>query len=209
MAAVLAVALARWRACAGCCCEAMPSHTWAPVETARAHAVTHQLTVVPSVHHHHWAATLSDSLQLPQRRQVVCDARGGDPVQPRRCQVHRRLATGHCGAAAFDSAILNQPGWRSSRGIATRRRGRAGGRRRGARGSGAVQLVMGGGSARAPRSRWALGAHRRAGPSRDFYSITSRAILTRVCCPGGYQGVWSGPGWLHTAMGSPGPLPAA
>ena len=42
VAAVFAVSLARWCACAGCCSDVMSSLTWAPVETTRARAVTHQ-----------------------------------------------------------------------------------------------------------------------------------------------------------------------
>ena len=50
------------------------------------------------------------------------------------------------------------------------------------------------GGARATRSRWALLAHGRAGPARDFYLYPSvDDILIRVCVCAVIQGVWSAP----------------
>jgi len=108
---------------------------------------------------------------------MVCGERGGDPAQPRRCQVQWRLAAVNCGAAVFDSTITNQPGlWLERRGpregsttrrcdeveqVAADRRSRAWG---GAAGHGEE-------GSHATRSRWTLGAHGRAGSAHDFYLL--------------------------------------
>ena len=186
----------------------MPSHTWAPPRRHRARARRHTTARSPSVHPPPApAATWSESYVLPPRRQVVYDERGDNPVQPRRCRVP---------AACYGSLRRrglrfrhHQPGWLvAERGLVLLAgEAKPGGRRQALEGLGRCSWSWGRGCPRNSLS-WGPGSPWGAGPSRDFYSISSWAILTRVCGLGGYQGVCSPPGGLGEAEGSHGPSPA-
>ena len=181
----VAVALSRCCTWAGWCSDAIPSHTWVPVETACARAVRHRHAVLPSIRHlhrlqlgmtricsHHvgrWCVTNEATTQ--------CDLAGAE------C---RCLSTGHCGAAAFVSTIINQACcWPCERGLyySSVRSSQAVADRVALEGLGRCSWSWGGGCPRnslslGPGSPWGAGA------SRDFYSISSWAILTTVCGPG-------------------------
>ena len=165
---MIARSTARCCTWAGWCSDTMPSHTWAPVDTARARAVTHQHAVLPSIRHlhrlqlgvtrmcsHHvgrWCVTNEATTQ--------CDLAGAE------C---RRLSTGHCGAAVFVSAIINQAGWRPREGCTTRGEAEPGCRRQALEGLGRCSWSWGRGCPRNSLS-WGPGSPWGAGSSRDFYS---------------------------------------